>query len=394
MRFGRIAAAFIVLALAFSPVRYLVRELFLASAPISQALQRWDGGAIYSVALLLLATGLTIAFALLRLLVRARDTWDRSGLAPLDRGAYGAWPRIAALLAGIWAVGTALWVGAADQIPAVAEAVVATLTVVAAVGGRPPADPTIEDYDPLPIPRLPEPHPVPTPETEPSPPQPGETIPLRLPWYFHRAPGSMSTAPNAYEIQIQASKLRYETLCKQDHSVHSDHDYVRFVRDGMTPEVGDVSWQIRAISQRDQLGTIGEINNVLAFAQRFRYVLDEVDKGQSEYPKFPLETLVDDRGDCEDHAILAAACLINLGYDARLVAVGYGSGPGHMALAVAAAEDLPGAFFLSDANSGQRFYYCEATTDAGSREPNVIAFRMGHAPERDQRARLTLLPCV
>jgi predicted transglutaminase-like cysteine proteinase len=388
MKSGRIAAAFILLALVLSPLKHLARELFTSYGPLSDGLSRWDGGGLYSVALLALTIGLAGAFALARFLLRARDAWETSGLAPLDRGVHGAWPRTVALLAGIAAISAAVWAGGANQIPAIAEAVAAALAVYAAVIGAPPLDRPVDDYDPLPEPRIPEPQP------EPSPVAPGDTIPLVLQWCFRREPGNMTIPAASYEVRLEASKARYDAFLQQDHMVHSDRDYVRFVRDGMTPEVGTVSWKIREISQADRLGAIGEINNLLAFAQRFRYVLDEADKGQTEYPKFPLETLVEDKGDCEDHAILAVACLINLGYDARLVAVDYGPGPGHMALAVAASEDLPGAFFLHDSGSGQRFYYCEVTTDAASQEPDAIAFRMGDAPGQARQAQLTLLPRV
>jgi hypothetical protein len=148
---------------------------------------------------------------------------------------------------------------------------------------------------------------------------------------------------------------------------------------------------MRQISESDRLTTVAEINNVLAFAQRFEYALDTEDKGVLEYPKFPLETMVEDRGDCEDHAILAAACLVRLGYEVRLVSLEYGAGPGHMALAVAGAEELPDAFALRDPASGRRFYYCEVTTDASSQDPNAVVFRMGEIPDKDKQARMELI---
>ena len=149
---------------------------------------------------------------------------------------------------------------------------------------------------------------------------------------------------------------------------------------------------MRRISKQDRLGAIPEINNVLAFAQRFRYVFDHEDKGVREYPKFPLETMIEDRGDCEDHAILAAACLVRLGYDARLVSLAYDAGPGHMALAVAGAEEMPDGFALSDPASGRKFYYCEVTSDGATRSPDAISFRIGELPEAARRAKMELVP--
>jgi predicted transglutaminase-like cysteine proteinase len=211
-------------------------------------------------------------------------------------------------------------------------------------------------------------------------------------WHFRRDAGNLRAPVVRYEIHVNASKARYQQLQAENHEVVQVHDYARFVRDGLTPEVIETSRQLRRISETDRLTTVAEINNVLAFAQRFEYAFDREDKGVPEYPKFPLETMVEDRGDCEDHAILAAACLVQLGYDVRLVSLEYAAGPGHMALAVAGAEELPDAFALRDPASGRKFYYCEATADAASRDPNAIVFRMGEIPPQDRQARMELIP--
>jgi predicted transglutaminase-like cysteine proteinase len=51
----------------------------------------------------------------------------------------------------------------------------------------------------------------------------------------------------------------------------------------------------------------GQIGNVVAFVQALPYTSDAETTGYDEYPRYPLETLVDHGGDCEDTAILAAA---------------------------------------------------------------------------------------
>ena len=50
---------------------------------------------------------------------------------------------------------------------------------------------------------------------------------------------------------------------------------------------------------------------------------------RSEYPRYPIETLVDNEGDCEDTAILTASLLNLMGYDAVLLDV-----PEHMAVGI------------------------------------------------------------
>ncbi len=61
------------------------------------------------------------------------------------------------------------------------------------------------------------------------------------------------------------------------------------------------------------------------------YKLDEDTKSQTEYWKYPLETLYDKCGDCEDGAILLAALLDAAGYNAGIYLL-----PGHCVAAVSA----------------------------------------------------------
>lgn len=93
----------------------------------------------------------------------------------------------------------------------------------------------------------------------------------------------------------------------------------------------------------------------LAFVQGLRYTSDSVTTGLDEYPRYPVETLVDEGGDCEDTSILYASLVLAMGYGAVMV-----SPPGHMAVGVAAAESVPGASYTFE---GQRYLYAETTGD-------------------------------
>lgn len=61
------------------------------------------------------------------------------------------------------------------------------------------------------------------------------------------------------------------------------------------------------------------INLAVSFVQSLAYVSDKIGTGYDEYPKFPLETLFDKGGDCEDSSILLASILRELGYGTVLV---------------------------------------------------------------------------
>jgi len=57
------------------------------------------------------------------------------------------------------------------------------------------------------------------------------------------------------------------------------------------------------------------LNLILALVQSLPYAEESC-----EYPRYPLETLIDQRGDCEDAAILAVALVREMGFSAVLLA--------------------------------------------------------------------------
>ena len=68
------------------------------------------------------------------------------------------------------------------------------------------------------------------------------------------------------------------------------------------------------------------INFVASFVQNLEYAKDD---SQQDYPRFPIESLKDSKGDCEDKAILTASILDSLGYNVSLLKI-----PNHVAVGV------------------------------------------------------------
>ncbi len=95
--------------------------------------------------------------------------------------------------------------------------------------------------------------------------------------------------------------------------------------------------------------------NVVAFVQSLPYTPDIVSTGADEYPRFPIETLVDGGGDCEDSAILTAALLREMGYG--VVLLKYSN---HMAVGVKGDDTLSGSHMPFE---GSNYYYVETTAD-------------------------------
>ena len=109
----------------------------------------------------------------------------------------------------------------------------------------------------------------------------------------------------------------------------------------------------------EDIADVAEIMNekcmyciIVDFVQSMLYEFDVDYSGLDEYPKFPIETIVNERGDCEDTSYLLAALYKALGVDAVLVVF-----PGHMATAVAC-DDCEGAYYDY---KGREYYYVETT---------------------------------
>jgi hypothetical protein len=120
----------------------------------------------------------------------------------------------------------------------------------------------------------------------------------------------------------------------------------------------------------------GKIDFVLSFVQSLEYSEDGL-TGFDEYPRYPIETLYEQGGDCEDTAILFVSIVRELGYGAVLLKF---DGSEHMAAGVKISDDVidtwPKGYTLTYySNRDNNYAYCE-TTGSGWRigeRPNWIA---------------------
>ncbi len=99
------------------------------------------------------------------------------------------------------------------------------------------------------------------------------------------------------------------------------------------------------------------IHFIATFVQHLAYTSDVDTTGFDDYARYPLETLVEEGGDCEDSAILLGKVLDTLGYDVVMVRL-----PVHMALGVAGGEGFCGTYYPY---RDVRYFYLETTGEAG-----------------------------
>ncbi len=115
-----------------------------------------------------------------------------------------------------------------------------------------------------------------------------------------------------------------------------------------------------------EYNSFDQVSFVLAFVQSLPYTSDNVTEGYNEYPRFPIETLVDGGGDCEDTSILFATITLIMGYGTVYI-----NPPDHYAVGVLG-NDLHGTYWEYPKGSNRTYYYCETTGDG---------FTIGQLPE-------------
>ena len=154
-----------------------------------------------------------------------------------------------------------------------------------------------------------------------------------------------------YAITAEIPKSVYdyyrglERLPTSDYSVYVsyplDDDYLRSIVE-----------KLRVFSNVGGFTEVQRVGLVVSFVQSIPYNNDFLTTGYNEYPRYPLETLVDGSGDCEDTSILAASLLKLMGIDAVML-----SYPNHMAVGISI-TNISGTYYVSD---GKNYYYVETT---------------------------------
>ena len=76
------------------------------------------------------------------------------------------------------------------------------------------------------------------------------------------------------------------------------------------------------ITDVDFTGTnLTEVNFIMSFVQALKYSEDNLTAGVGEYPRYPIETLVEQTGDCEDTSALLISILESVGYETVMILI-------------------------------------------------------------------------
>ena len=165
------------------------------------------------------------------------------------------------------------------------------------------------------------------------------------------------------ELHFPVPKDLYDYYCNLDRVITREADYSVYVTDPSDDSTIEVlSDELGRIAQIKGFSAENTVNFVASFIQHcVTYVGDDESKDLKEYPRYPLETLVEGVGDCEDKSILTSAVLQLMGY--RVVLVSFSPAnedePGHMGVAVAG-YNYSGAHYSYESRD---YYYLETTRE-------------------------------
>lgn len=134
---------------------------------------------------------------------------------------------------------------------------------------------------------------------------------------------------------------------------------------------------IKNASQQTGYSELQTIEFAIAFVQGLPYTADSVTTPYDEYPRYPIETLLDNGGDCEDTSILLASLLDSLGYGVVLIIP-----PSHAAIGLLSEEGIYGTYWEYE---GGKYYYIE-TTGTG--------WEIGQLPEVYEDTSASIFPMI
>jgi hypothetical protein len=164
-----------------------------------------------------------------------------------------------------------------------------------------------------------------------------------------------------YKIKFNLTTSDYQYYLNYPivHKYRQQGDYehgLDFITDNSSVIISIAS-SINILKGQAGLNDVQTANLALSFVQAcYPYAFDNVTYGVQDYWAFPIETLHNGVGDCEDKSFLFATIMVDLGYDTALLFF-----EDHVAVGVAF-DSLPGGTYYNV--TGLHYFYSE-TTDYG-----------------------------
>ncbi len=156
----------------------------------------------------------------------------------------------------------------------------------------------------------------------------------------------------------------------ENYSVYVTHPYDDEFIDALVNKLNEAA-EFKGFNE------IEKVELAIAFVQGLPYTSDSVTTPFDEYPRYPIETLVDNGGDCEDTSILLASLLNSMGYGSVLIVF-----PHHIGVGIKGSEDRYGTYYEY---KGDRYFYIETTGEG---------WLIGDLPKEYQNTSASLYPML
>ena len=155
-------------------------------------------------------------------------------------------------------------------------------------------------------------------------------------------------------ISLDISRSRFEHYRRMP---RFKGNWNRYAEEEMT-EIRSLASEFQRLHSNQKWSTYNQAFNILKFVQScIPYSFDRDTTGFEDWARYPIETLMEGTGDCEDVAILCAAIIARLGFQTVLLLY-----PSHLAFGVAGADQLKGDYVV-EPKTGKRYFYGEATAN-------------------------------
>ncbi len=135
--------------------------------------------------------------------------------------------------------------------------------------------------------------------------------------------------------------------------------------------------KIKKAAQEEGYTEYQTVEFAASFVQSLPYTVDSVTTPYDEYPRYPIETLADRGGDCEDTSILLASIIDKMGYGVVLLML-----PNHAGVGVAGGENIYGTYWEYE---GSKYYYIETTGEG---------WEIGQLPDEYKNSSASIFPMV
>jgi len=184
-----------------------------------------------------------------------------------------------------------------------------------------------------------------------------------------------------HKLYVSTTQSLHDYYQQKDHSVNSDSDYPKLVTPDTVKPISEAIW---SACQSESHSEEQFVDAVLMFVHQISYVVSP--------PKYPIETITENSGDCAHFSLLAASVMKADGLDVVLL---HWADKQHMNIGVylpeapAYARDASGLVW--SVNVGSKKYYIAECTGYCTSENVTSGWRVGECPDEFRQASATVI---